>query len=172
MANYPKLVPLAPQDRMFKLATHKIVLTHAELASLGAGASLTVQVIPGQNPTERGAGSAPTGTNPVGLIARFAGFELVTAFDFSDSSINSLLVRMGDGNDTDRLMVDKEMAVDGTEILEWAETATTQPYAYPVADTIDLVIVAAGGANPTVQEATSGEVHIYVHLSRPAARAK
>jgi hypothetical protein len=107
----------------------------------------------------------------VGLIARFAGMHLVTAFDFSDSSINSLLAEIGDGGDTDRLMTQKQLAVDGTEVLEWAEAATTQPYAYPIVDTIDLLLTAAGGGDPTVQEATSGEVEFYLHLSRTATRA-
>jgi hypothetical protein len=168
---YPQVIPLAPEDAMFGLATHKVVITAAMLAGLGAGATLTLQLFPAQTPSQFAAGTAPTGTNPVGLIARFAGMHLVTAFDFSDSSINSLLAEIGDGGDTDRLMTQKQLAVDGTEVLEWAEAATTQPYAYPIVDTIDLLLTAAGGGDPTVQEATSGEVEFYLHLSRPATRA-
>jgi hypothetical protein len=169
--DYPLVTKLAPQDAMFGLATHKVTIDYTLLAARGAGAALTIQLLPGQTPTQFSAGTAPSGTCPAGTTVRFCGFKLVTAFDFSDAAINSLLMRVGDGNDTDRLSVDKELAVDGTEILNWTETASTQPYAYPIADGIDAVFTAAGGASPTVQEATSGEVEIYLHISNPPDRA-
>lgn len=169
--DYPLVQTLAPQDAMFGLATHKVTIDYTLLAARGAGATLTVQLFPAQNATQYAAGTAPSGTNPVGLIARFCGLHLVTAFDFSDSGITSLLIEVGDGNDTDRLLTQTEIAVDGTEVLEKAMGAVTSPYAYPIADTIDALFTAANGGTPTVQEATSGEVELYFHLSNPPTRA-
>jgi len=169
--DYPLVQALAPQDAMFGLATHKVVIDHTLLAARGAGAALTLQLFPAQNVTQFNAGTAPSGTNPVGLIARFCGLHLVTAFDFSDAGITSLLVEVGDGGSTARLLTQTEIAVDGTEILEKAMGAVTSPYAYPVADTIDAIFTAANGGTPLVQEATSGEVELYFHLSMPPTRA-
>lgn len=148
-----KLIPLAPTDAKFLLATHKVVLTYADVAALGAGTSGVIAILP------------TSGTFPVGTTARFAGMQLITAFDFSDAAINSLLLEVGDGNDTDRLLTQTETALDGTEILYKVEGAVTQPYSYLVADTIDAKFTVAGGASPTLAEATVGEVHIYLYIS-------
>lgn len=149
------LVPLAPTDAMFNLATHKVIITASDVAALGAGTTGTLAIYP------------RTGTFPAGYTARFAGLELITAFDASDAAINSLLIEVGDGGDTDRLLVQTEIAVDGTEILFRTSAANTQPYAYLVADTIDALFTVAGGASPTLAEINAGEVHLYLHISPP-----
>jgi len=146
------LIRLSPSDSHNHFATHKVVLTYTDVAALGASTSGTIAIFP------------KTGTFPAGTIARFAALDLVTAFDASDASINSLLLEVGDGNDTDRLLTQTETAVDGTEVLYKVEGAVTQPYAYLVADTIDAKFTVAGGASPTLAEITSGEVHIYLYV--------
>lgn len=157
-----KLIQLAPTDARYQMATHKVVITYTDVAALGAGTTGTLAIIP------------TTGTFPAGTVARFAGLQLITAFDASDASINSLLIEVGDGGDTDRLLTQTEIAIDGTEILYKASAATTQPYAYLVADSIDALFTVAGGASPTLAEITSGEVHLYLHVTDPAilSRAK
>lgn len=144
-----KLIPLAPSDRKNLLATHKVILTYTDVAALGASTTGTITLFP------------TTGTFPIGTLARFASLQLVTAFDASDASINSLLIEVGDGGDTDRLLTQTELAVDGTEVLAKASAASSQPYAYPVADTIDALFTVAGGGSPLLNEITSGEVHLY-----------
>lgn len=169
---YPRVIPLAPQDAEYGAATHKVIIDYTVLAARGAGAALTLQLLPGQTPGDFTNNLAPSATCPAGTTVRFAGFRLNTAFDFSDAAITSMTMSVGDGNSVARFVAAKEVAVDGTEILNWAESATTQPYAYPIADGIDVVFTASGGGSPTVQEATSGEVEIYLHLSQPANRAR
>ena len=149
------LVPLSPTDAMFNLATHKVVIKAADVLALGAGTTGTIAIFP------------KTGTFPAGTTARFAGLELITAFDASDASINSLLVEVGDGSDTDRLLTQTETAVDGTEILWKTSAASTQPYSYLVADTIDALFTVAGGASPLLNEINAGEVHLYLHIALP-----
>lgn len=150
-----KSITIAPTDTTFLKATHKVVIDYADVAALGAGTTGTIAIIPA------------SGTFPAGTTARFAGMQLVTAFDASDASINSLLVEVGDGGDTDRLLTQTQLAVDGTEILYKVEGAVTQPYSYLVADTIDALFTVAGGGTPTLAEITSGELHIYLEITTP-----
>lgn len=154
-----KSITIAPTDTLYLHSTHKVVIDYADIAALGAGTTGTIALIPA------------SGTFPAGTTARFAGMQLVTAFDSSgDASINSLLVEVGDGGDTDRLLTQTQIAVDGTEILYKVEGAVTQPYAYLVADTIDALFTVAGGASPTLAEITSGELHIYLEITDPMTR--
>tara|TARA_R110000868_G_scaffold27541_4_gene104368 strand:+ start:1447 stop:1920 length:474 start_codon:yes stop_codon:yes gene_type:complete len=103
-----------------------------------------------------------SGNGPVGLSVTRCAYRLVTAFDSTaDSAINSLLLEVGDGGDTDRYSAQKELALDGTEITYWASTATTMPFAYTSADTVDALFTVAGGGSPTIAELDSGEVWIF-----------
>lgn len=154
-----KVIALPPQSRQFHLATHKVIISYTDIAALGASATGTLALLPINT------AGAFTKTFPAGTVARFAGLNLITAFDFSDTGITSLTVQIGDGSDTDRLLTSTELAVDGTEILWKVEGATTQPYAYLAADTIDALFTAANGGTPTLAECTSGEVEIYLHVT-------
>jgi hypothetical protein len=147
------VIKLSNTDAKYQLATHKIVIDAADVAALGSGTTGTLAIFPA------------TGTFPAGTTARFAGLNLKTPFDFSDAAINSLLIEVGDGGDTDRLLTQTQTALDGTEILYKVEGAVTQPYAYLVADTIDVLFTVAGGASPTLAETTVGEVEIYLHIT-------
>jgi hypothetical protein len=138
--------------------THKFNVTYSDLvtaAASGGVTNVTIQLHP-----------SGTTTVPVGTTVERAAFRLVTAFDFSDSGITSLLMEVGDGGDTDRFIPQKEVAVDGTEIL-WFETSQatgTLPYSYLTADGIDVKFTAANGGSPTIDETTSGEVDIYLRI--------
>lgn len=155
-----RLIPLSPTDARYHLATHKVQIVASDLAAFGASATGTLPLIP------------TSGTFPAGTVARFAGLQLITPFDFSDAGITSLLIEVGDGGDTDRLLVQTEIAVDGTEILYRASAAATQPYAYLVADSIDALFTAANGGTPTLGECTVGEVHIFLHVTDPSVMVR
>lgn len=144
-----KLIPLSHTDALFHQATHKVTLDYTDLVALGANATGTIALFP------------TSGTFPAGTVVRFAGGRLTTAFDFSDASINSLLIEIGDGGDTDRLLAQTQLAVDGTEILNFTSTLA---YAYPVADTLDALFTAAGGGTPTLAEATAGALELFFHV--------
>lgn len=148
-----KSVMLSPTDRVFNLATHKLIITYADIAALGAATTGVIALVP------------TSGTFPAGTTFRFAGMHLVTAFDFSDTGITSLTAQVGDGGDTDRLLTATEICVDGTEILHKVEGAVTQPYALLAADTIDVLFTCANGGTPTLAECTVGEVEIYLHIT-------
>lgn len=152
-----KTVMLSPSDQMFRLATHKVIITYTDLVALGANATGTIAIIPA------------SGTFPAGTKARFAQLDLVTTFDFSDAGITSLLIEVGDGGDTDRLLTQTQIAVDGTEVLSKVEGAVSQPWAYQAADTIDALFTVANGGSPLLNEATSGEVHLYLWIEGPAS---
>lgn len=152
-----KIIPLAPESRMFHLATHKVIVKAADVAGLGASAGPTaLQIFP-----------ATGKTVPAGTTVRFAGFNLVTAFDSStDTGITSLLIEVGDGGDTDRYITSTQIHVDGTEILYQDAKPVTQPYTYLTADGIDALFTAANGGTPLLSEIDSGELEIYLHISR------
>lgn len=147
-----KVHTLSPTDAARHFATHRITLDYADVAALGASATGTIAIVPA------------SGTFPIGTAFRFAGLRLVTAFDFSDTGITSLLVEIGDGTDTDRLLAQTEIAVDGTEITYYLEGKVTQPYVYTAADTVDAKFTAANGGTPLLSECTSGEVEILLYV--------
>jgi len=144
-----KLIPLSPSDRKYNLATHKVVITHTDVAALATD-SAALQIFP------------ESGNFVAGTAFRFCGFNLRTAFDASDAAINSLLIELGDGTDPDRVLAQTQIAVDGTEILS---ATSNLAYAYPAADTLDAKFTCAGGASPLLSEFTSGEIEIYLHVS-------
>lgn len=151
-----KLVMLSPTDQQFLRATHKVIITAADVAAGAGETTLVIPLVP------------QSGTFPAGTEFAFAKLQLVTPFDASDASINSLLIEIGEtGGDTDRILTSTQLAVDGTEILYKSEGAVSQPYTYAAADSLDALFTVAGGANPTLGEINAGEVHIYLHVSTP-----
>ena len=136
--------------------THKFKFDFTDVDD-GAGATtLTKQVFPD-------AAIAVTGFD-AGLTVLDTALNLTTAFDATDAAINSLLAEVGDGGDTDRLLTQTELALDGTEVLFKIMGAVTAPYAYPIADTIDVLFTVAGGASPTLGEINAGAAEIYLAL--------
>lgn len=147
-----KLICLTPQERTLLLATHKVIFGYADVAAM-ASTGAAVAIFP------------QSGTFPAGTTARFAGLNLTTAFDFSDAAINSCTITVGDGGDADRLLTSTQLAVDGSEVLFKVEAATTQPYSYVAADTIDATILVGGGGSPLASECTAGVVELYLHIT-------
>lgn len=148
-----KLIPLPSETQLRTGFTHKVIIDYLDIVAMGAVTTLTKQIFP------EGVTTFPAGT----AVLR-AALNLITAFDFLDAAIVSLLVEVGDGGDPDRLITSTELAVDGTEILFKVSAAATQPYAYLAADGIDAVFLVAGGASPLLSEATAGKVEIYLEL--------
>lgn len=100
-----------------------------------------------------------------GDVVGKCGYRINTTFDASDASINSLTVKVGDGNDDDRFMTTTgtQLAADGSFITSWAANGlTTAPFAYNTTDTVDAVFTVAGGGSPTMAELTSGSVTIFL----------
>jgi len=147
---------LSPTDRTFNLATHKLIINAADIAALGAATTGVIALVP------------TSGTFPAGTTFRFAGLHLVTAFDFSDTGITSLLVEVGiTGVDTDKYLTQTQIAVDGTEVLYKVEAAVTQPFSELTADTVDALFTVANGGTPLLSEATAGELHLYLYVHTP-----
>lgn len=154
-----KSVMLSPTDRVFNLATHKLIITYADIAALGAATTGVIALVPA------------SGTFPAGTTFRFAGLHLVTAFDFSDTGITSLLVEIGiTGGDTDKYLTQTQIAVDGTEVIYKVEGATTQPASEGTADSVDALFTVANGGSPLLSECTSGELHLYLYVHTPFTR--
>lgn len=155
-----KFIPLPSDVTAMAGFTHKVVIEYTDLTAAAGAADTTVTlpIVPQDVSTSQ------TEANPAGLAVLRTAINLVTPFVASDGSVNSLLLEIGDGGDTDRLLTQTEVAVAGTEVLFKVSAATTQPYAYVAADTIDALFTIAGGASPTIDELTSGKVEIYFHL--------
>jgi hypothetical protein len=154
------VTPLPLETRAATGFTHKVKITYADLTLLAATSDTTVTIPIYPEPS-----AALVGVNgPAGMCCRKAAVLLDTAFDASDASINSLLLEIGDGGSTARFFPQTEMAVDGTEVLYFESKATTMPYAYLVADTIDVKFTVAGGGSPTIDELTSGVLYIFLAI--------
>lgn len=136
---------------------YKWIIKAADLvAATGAsGTSVTLQLFPFTSGE----------TFPAGTCVHRAAFNLITAFDASDASINSLLGELGDGTDPNRFVGQTQLAVDGTEILFDAGAVSTRPYAYLAADTLDFKVTVAGGGDPTVEELNAGEIEVYAFIT-------
>jgi hypothetical protein len=151
-----KSVMLSPTDQNFHLATHKLIIDAADIAALGAATTGVIALVP------------TTGTFPAGTTFRFAGLHLVTAFDFSDTGITSLLVEVGiTGGDTDKYLTSTQIAVDGTEVIYKVEGAVTQPDSENTADSVDALFTVANGGSPLLSECTVGELHLYFYVHAP-----
>jgi len=152
-----KCIPLNAETRARTGFSHKIIVDYVAIAAIGAAASGAMQILPTGNGLIPG-----TGTVPVGFAVLRAAFNLVTAFDFSDAGITSMLIELGDGGDPNRFLGQTEVAVDGTEILSEISKLTTFPYSYLTADGIDLTVTVANGGSPLLSECTSGKLEIYL----------
>jgi hypothetical protein len=100
-------------------------------------------------------------TVPATTRVSLAAMVLNTAFDASDSAINSLTMEIGDDLDPNRYLVAIQLALDGTEILYAAPAVATNEYIYIASNTVDAVVAVAGGANPTCAEINAGQVTFY-----------
>jgi hypothetical protein len=141
--------------------THKINLTYADLAAAtgASGTEVNLQLLPDVS-------VSTTSVVPAGTIVEKAAFNLKTAFDASDSAINSLLITVGDSGVAARFIASTQLAVDGTEILWYASphNTTTLPYAYADTAAIKAYFTVAGGGNPTMAELNAGELEIYLKV--------
>ena len=147
-----KLIPLPAMTREQTGFTHKAIVTYVDVAALGAVANGVIQVFP------------TTGDVPVGTLVGHCAFNVITAFDFSDAGITSMLAELGDDGDTDRFVKQTEVAVDGTEVLYKGAAMDTAPYAYVAANGIDLKVTVANGGSPLCSECTSGEMEVYLRV--------
>jgi hypothetical protein len=148
-----KLIPLPFETRATTGYTHKAIVTFADLVAYSGGS--TTSVVPLLNAR-------------VGDVVEAAAFALVTAFDFSDTGIDSCTMAVGDDGSTGRFIDAQQLAVDGTEITYYAGNAVAtplMPYAYKVANAIDALFTVATGGSPLTSEATVGEVHIYLRVN-------
>lgn len=155
-----KLIPLPSETRINTGFTHKVIIDYTDLTA-AAGASdttVTLPIIP------QDVSTAQTETNPIGLAVQRCAMNLITTFDASDAALNSVLVEVGDGGDTDRFLDQTELSADGTYITFKHSKVTTFPHAYTAADTIDAKFTVAGGASPLVDELTSGKVEVYLAI--------
>jgi hypothetical protein len=152
-----EIKPLSGQTKATKHFNYKCVIKASDdFTSADTGTTKSFQVFPI-------AGSSST--FPAGTRVTDAAYECVTAFDSSgDSSINSLLMELGDGTDPNRFLGQSQLAVDGTEVLFGTMNSSTAPYVYLAADTLDLLFTVAGGGTPTIAEVDSGEVHVYFRV--------
>ncbi len=129
--------------------THKVNIKYSDLTAKAGAADTTASIT--------------VYDGFAGLRVNAVGHNLITAFDASDASINSLLCEVGDSTDPNRLMDQTELAADGTEVLFGVtpNSVDTMPHAYATATDLVVKFTVAGGGDPLIDELTSGEVEIY-----------
>lgn len=130
--------------------SHKVILTFADLAALGAVASGAIAIFP----------------YTAGMLFKAAAFKLVTAFDGGATS--ALTIDVGHNgattDDDDSLINGIQVHADDTEILyqdgNGAAFATLRTgYAALDAGNIEATFAATGG---NLNALTAGEIHIYL----------
>lgn len=129
---------------------YKIKVTYQDLASAASStaSNLTLQIFPA------------SGLLPAGFTVFNAGYSLVTAFDTAGTDTSG--ISLGDSNDTDRLIVVKEVASDATEILYWvtANVTDTLPFTYVTATNLTLTLT--NGNGNLIDAFTQGEIHFFI----------
>lgn len=147
--------PTTLNEAAMGLGNYVAKITYADLVTAGgSGTTATLAIFP------------QAGTAAAGTICECIGSRLVTPFDASDASINSLLVEVGIGGATAAQLAQTQLALDGTEIFYKAGTGV--PVAFNVADTLDALFTVAGGASPTMGELTVGEVWLFFNVANLA----
>lgn len=130
----------------------KIKLTYADFATAASAtaSNVTFQIFPGG-----------TGTLPSGFTVMDAAYVLVTPFDAAGTLTTGITV--GDDLDADRLIINKEVAVDSTEVLYFttANATDTIPFSY-LGATNYISITATNGGGILVDGFTAGEIHVFL----------
>jgi len=128
-------------------ATHRVILTHADLTEATANTAQTIALL----------------TVTAGTVLHSCFTRLVTAFaDASDAAFNATAITIGDGGDVDRAITSQELNVNGTEVL-FKANANTLPYAYLAGDTIDIVVGSMSAKS--LVDIDTGELQIYLAVS-------
>jgi hypothetical protein len=151
-----KIIALPLETTAITGYTHKINVTHVDVAALGAAATGTLQIFP-----------YGTDTASAGTVVRAMAYKLVTAFDFSDAGITSLTLELGGPGADHTFLAATQIAVDGTEILyahAISNGTQTIPYVLVTADGIDAFFTAANGGSPLLSECNAGEIDIFIGI--------
>ena len=149
-----KFVALTPECTGLTGFTHKVIIDNTDVFALGGNASGSVQLVP--------TGSAAT--LPPGTLVTRAAAALITPFTFSDGTMNSLLVDVGDGGDNARFLAGMQVAALGANVAYAAQVIAKSPYVYLVADGIDIKFTCAGGAGPLLNKCTAGKAEVYLAI--------
>lgn len=145
---------LNAQERAATGYTDKIVVTWEDLTETAANTAQTIALM----------------SVEVGDVVHSAAYRLVDGFeDASDNALNTTTLIVGDGGDTDRFIVSKELNENGSEVDNWATAQVTDslPYAYLAADTVDAVF--GSMAAKALNDIDTGEVHIFLGIAKTAS---
>ena len=129
--------------------TYHVKLTHADLTETAANTAQVIELI----------------TVKQGSIVSQVGFNLTTPFeDASDANLNSTTITIGDAGSAARFSASKELNVNGSEVLAWADAygTSTMPYVYLAADTIDATI--GSMAAKSLSNIDTGEIDILFNV--------
>lgn len=145
-----QLQPLGVEEAALIGATHRLILTHADITMATVDTAQTIEAVP---------------------VAAKMGVQLVdvrlkTAFqDSADAASIITAITVGDGGSTTRFLASTELNANGTEIwLKGGVNPNPQPYVYTAADTVDVVFLApTSGKNLAALD--TGEVHLYFKIT-------
>lgn len=150
-----KSVQLSVTDQLLHQATHKIIITHADLTD--ADTSQTIAIVPDT-------AKYTSATVPAGTQVRLAKVQVVTAF--SGGSVSAATITIGDGGSATRFLASTDIFTAAT----WfANAAATSPYIYTTTDTIDAVFAST---TDNLVNLTAGEIHIYLEVTTPTTDMK
>lgn len=99
---------------------------------------------------------------PAGAVVKLVGMKLETPFVFTDTDVEGVTVQLGDGAVDDRYLGGTEVGAAGT--YENYSVGSGDGYAYPEADTVDVIFVVEPAAltTPDLSTCTAGKVHLYL----------
>jgi len=123
-------------------ATHKVVVTHADLTEAAVSTAQTL---------------APIVVAALTSWQTLFGLVRVPFENTADADLVSVAATMGDGGDVARFLASQEMCVNGTEVCMKVGTGTTLQYI--AADTVDIVFTPTSGK--ALSSLNKGEAWFY-----------
>lgn len=140
--------PLVNEEREQFNATHRIILTAADLAALAGG---------------NGAQTIQTAVVGANAAANVEFVYLKTPFTFSDATLTSCAVLVGDSGSNNRFITSYETAGVANPVNTKGGVALNPKFnAYAAADQLAVVFTPTAGKN--LNTALTGELHIYATL--------
>lgn len=141
------LIPLKNEEQLGNEgATHKAILTHADLTEAAVTTAQTIGL----------ASLQPK------MSVRCVKAQLIVPFSCStDSANNSTALEVGDDGSVARFLASMELNSDGTEVF--LKKGTTTDLVLTAANYVDAYVTPASGKALSAQDA--GEVHIYLQIT-------
>lgn len=152
---------LSTTEQQLNQANILVTLDYTDIIALGAAATGSIKIAPyggGDAVQQPFTDVASPPTFPAGTILRLSAFKLNTPFVFSDSSLISAAIVVGDGGSSNRYLASTETNAAGTFVTY--SIGTTTRFCLTSADSV--IVAVTGTSSKNLNTATAGLMSFYL----------